>query len=72
MNKKKGSWYTSSAIQSITNNYESFILESADIDHQGLYLHDDKIYALVPNLSPSLEKELVERYEKIRVLGLPR
>lgn len=72
MNKKKGSWYTSSAIQSITNNYESFILESADIDHQGLYLYDDKIYALVPNLSPSLEKELVERYEKIRVLGLPR
>ena len=69
---KKNRLYTSAAIQSITNNYEKFIIESADIDHQGLYFHDDKIYALVPNLSDSLKKELIERYEKVRVVGMPR
>lgn len=68
---KRHRLYTSSAIQSITNNYERFILESADIDHQGLFLHDDKIYALVPNLSSSLKNELIERYEKVRVIGMP-
>lgn len=68
---KKNRLYTSAAIQSITNNYEKFIIESADIDHQGLYFHDDKIYALVPNLSDSLKKELIERYEKVRVVGMP-
>lgn len=69
---KRKCTYTSSVIQSITNNYERFILESADIDHQGLYLHNDKIYALVPNLTAHQEKELIERYEKVRVVGLPR
>lgn len=42
------------------------------IYHQGLYLHNDKIYALVPNLSAPLKEELIERYEKVRVMGMPR
>lgn len=69
---KKNRLYTSSVIQSVANNYERFIIQSADIDHQGLYLHNDKIYALVPNLSASLKEELIERYEKGRVVGMPR
>ena len=66
---KKNRLYTSSVIQSVANNYERFIIQSADIDHQGLYLHNDKIYALVPNLSASLKEELIDSPIKIQVVS---
>ena len=60
-----------SVIQAITTDYERFILNSADLDHQGLYLSNGRIFALIPNLTQSEREKVLVRYDDYRCVGVP-
>jgi len=71
MKKNNSVLYSFAIIEAIKNDYEAFRLNTHQLNHKGLFMGDDGIYAVICESSDYSIDKLKEIYEQYRTLCIP-
>ena len=71
MKKNKSLMYSVAIIEAIKNDYENFRLNTYQLNHKGLFMGGDGIYAVISEDSDYSIDKLKEIYEKYRTICVP-